>query len=428
MFIIQIVGYLKKARTVIILSIVVSSILTPMKVFAQNRFNSVETVELSDDLVTWGTLGGVAVDGLGYVYVSNFSSDVWRIAKDGKVKLLTDSIYSASGNAIDANGDLLQASHYNNSLYKISRTGKITTIVEGKLNAPVGVAVDNRGNIFVTNCYSNDIVKIDVEKKLSIISKHPAYNCPNGLAFDNKGNLYVVNFDNTIIIKIDSDGNSSKFTTLPGIGNSHLAFFKGYLYATQIFEHRVFRIDSYGNYEVFLGDGTTGNSDGKGTQAQVAWPNGIAVSNDGKLYVNTLDGNFRNYHEAAKLQLRVVQLPTLRSSLLEAFARGGEAALRPTYENYKAKYMSNAKDVKLVAGLVATVDRMIDWSKLDLALAIGRLGLSLYPESWEIMVAVGDVHGALKKPKLAKTFFDSALKLKPGEVHMLSRIEELLIP
>ena len=68
-----------------------------------------------------GSVGGVAVDRSGAVYVADFGETVWKIMPDGRSKVFATGLYGASGNAIDAQGNLLQANFYGNYLSKIDR-------------------------------------------------------------------------------------------------------------------------------------------------------------------------------------------------------------------------------------------------------------------------------------------------------------------
>ena len=68
--------------------------------------DTVTTVFVSDTIADYGAEGGVAVDGLGFVYVADFRNAVWRLSPDGDVTKHADGLYGASGNAIGPRGDL----------------------------------------------------------------------------------------------------------------------------------------------------------------------------------------------------------------------------------------------------------------------------------------------------------------------------------
>ncbi|HMB53181.1 MAG TPA: hypothetical protein VKU40_07690, partial [Thermoanaerobaculia bacterium] len=85
-----------------------------------------------------GAVGGVAVDKLGYVYVADFGSKVWRVSPWGDVEIFVDGLYGTSGNAIDGEGNLLQSSFHGDHLDRVRRDGGVERIASG-LEGPVGV-------------------------------------------------------------------------------------------------------------------------------------------------------------------------------------------------------------------------------------------------------------------------------------------------
>lgn len=85
----------------------------------------VTTLDLDDDLLSRGRLGGVSVDDDGFIYVSDFGSTIWRISPEGGVEVLDNSLRGSLGNAIDSAGNLYQASVRDNRIVRIDKTGKI---------------------------------------------------------------------------------------------------------------------------------------------------------------------------------------------------------------------------------------------------------------------------------------------------------------
>jgi hypothetical protein len=71
--------------------------------------DTVTSLSVDQRMGGYGNIGGVTADALGFVYVANFRDAVWRIAPDGSARMLTDALYGASGNAVDARGDLYQS-------------------------------------------------------------------------------------------------------------------------------------------------------------------------------------------------------------------------------------------------------------------------------------------------------------------------------
>ena len=51
--------------------------------------------------------------------MADFGDSVWKITPEGKRQVFAAGLYGASGNAIDNEGNLLQASFYGDSITKI---------------------------------------------------------------------------------------------------------------------------------------------------------------------------------------------------------------------------------------------------------------------------------------------------------------------
>ena len=83
----------------------------------------VETITLSESLPSLGRLGGVTVDAAGNIYVANFRATVWKVTPDGTVSALSSSLLGSSGNAIDREGRLLQASFVDGRIVRFEAPG-----------------------------------------------------------------------------------------------------------------------------------------------------------------------------------------------------------------------------------------------------------------------------------------------------------------
>src|SRR5204862_1938312 len=194
--------------------------------------------------------GSVTVDALGNIYVADFGEIVWKITPEGKRDVFASGLYGASGNAIDHEGNLLQANFYGDSITKIDRKGQAQPFAASGLSGPVGITINKQtGDVFVANCRGNSIAKIAKDGTVSSFAKSDLFNCPNGISFDREGNLYVVNYRDNKMLKIDSQGAVALFTTVSAKGLGHLCF------------NQKYRLDdtpaqSYEIHEVIM-DGTT---------------------------------------------------------------------------------------------------------------------------------------------------------------------------
>ena len=280
----------------------------------------VETVVLDGTLTSWGRLGGMSVDALGFVYASAFGEEVWKIAPDGAVSVLADGFYGASGNAIDTNGDLLQASFFSNAIYRISRTGAVSLVADEGLSGPVGIAVGKDGELYVCSCSDNSITRVARDGATSVFARSDLFACPNGITFDGQGNLYVVSFGNDHMVRLDAEGSASLFVTIEpeggyseqaiaaGVeGNAHVVFARGSFFVTKIKTNSIWRVESDGTTSHFAGTFAYGQQDGPLKEASFAAPNGIAAWR-GALYVNDITGVWRQATRAS-LAVRKVILP-----------------------------------------------------------------------------------------------------------------------
>lgn len=267
----------------------------------------VETLELDAELPSRGRLGGVSIDGRGRIYVSNFSASVWRI-DGGHVERLPLALRGSSGNAVDAEGNLFQASFVDGRIVRLAADGTSETWVEAGLEGPVGLAVAGDGSLYVCNCRGNFVARVTPDRRVERLSESPDYDCPNGITLDVDGRPVVVSFNNGYVLKLATDGTARRIASLPG-RNAHVAATAGALYVTQIAENRVYRIGRDGATSVVAGTGALGLADGPAAQATLSRPNGIAASRGGRvLLVNNLVGAWRG-REATRIVLRRIVLP-----------------------------------------------------------------------------------------------------------------------
>ena len=254
-----------------------------------------------------------------------------------------------SGIATDKDGNLYVVDLGNHRIRKITPAGEVSTFAgsgergfaDGPGNAaafnmgdgiiPNGIAIDALGNLYVADAGNNRIRKITPAGEVSTFAgsgeKDGArkggyadgpgnvarFNAPSGIAIDKGGNLYVADLDNNRIRKITPEGEVS---TLAGGGDvgwrkksregivdgqgsmarfhfpSGIAIDKGgNLYVADSFNHRIRKITPEGEVSTLAGSSVGmglkigGYADGPGDVAEFYYPSGIAIDEEGNLYV-----------------------------------------------------------------------------------------------------------------------------------------------
>jgi sugar lactone lactonase YvrE len=244
--------------------------------------------------------------------------------------------------AVDATGNVYIADQYNCVVRKVDTANTITTIAGiagactfggdgGKgtlanLYYPSGVAVDSFGNLFIgdnNNCrvrkviLSSDIISTYAGSGLCGYSGDGGaataaqLYTPQGVAVDSTGNLYIADTTNYVIREVTKS--TGKISTIAG---NHVAGFSGDGGAAtsaefnQVFQlavnsggtsvtfadyynQRVRQFTVGGNLNTVAGNGTGGFSgDGSAaTSAELYYPEGVAVTGSGSVYVGDSNNN-----------------------------------------------------------------------------------------------------------------------------------------
>jgi sugar lactone lactonase YvrE len=276
----------KPERRAALSIVLVASLLFVAPVSAQAQ----AVIRTLSDVIDGHSVGGVTIDMVGNLYVADFGDVVWKLPQEGGRREFASGLYGASGNAIDARGDLLQSSFYGDFITRIDRKGQATPFVTSGLSGPVGLAIDKQsGAIYVANCRGNFIGRIAADGSVSSFAKSDLFNCPNGITFDRAGNLYVVNFRDNKMLKIDAKGVVAPFTTVSDKGLGHVCFKDDRFYVTASQTHSIYEVTLDGIATRILGNGERGIVDGDGAKARLSFPNGIACHPyTRRLYINEL--------------------------------------------------------------------------------------------------------------------------------------------
>lgn len=249
---------------------------------------------------------GVAVDGAGDCYVADTDNHTIRkitpagvsttIAGFPGLRGTSDGTGGAArfaypaGVAVDGLGNLYVADTLNDTIRMISPVGTnwVVTTIAGlpgssgsndgtnsvaRFNQPDGVAVDTNGNVFVADTMNSTIRKITAVGSnwvtMTVAGNAHAqfpggndgtntsaqFQMPHYLTIDGSGNLYVADTQNYTIRKVTPSGTNWVVTTIAGAL------------------------------------GASGSIDDTNFAARFAFPIGIAVNNAGTLYVGDTDNN-----------------------------------------------------------------------------------------------------------------------------------------
>lgn len=206
-----------------------------------------------------GIVYGVAVDGAGNVYFSDFSDTsnrIRQVGRDGKVRTVAgganpdfrgdngpaaDALFALpSGLTVDTAGNIYVADYFNGRVRKFAVGGTITTVagngryaypVTGPATAsgmgtPNGVYIDVLGNLIITDPTTNLVMKVTPTGALTVVAGNTdAYvpiedglalnislRFPNYASADGAGNVYVVDQTHRVR-RVSPDGRA---TTIAG--------------------------------------------------------------------------------------------------------------------------------------------------------------------------------------------------------------------
>jgi IPT/TIG domain/NHL repeat len=274
----------------------------------------------------WYRMMGIGADDNGNVYVTDpGNACIRKIDSAGTVSILAGSPGNAGGNdgkgtearfqipyglAVDAQGNVYTADPGTWSIRKITPDGTTTT-VGGTAQEPWNVAVDKAtGKIYYSSTGGGGIFEMKPDGSSTAIAS--GISAPGGLAFDKAGNLYVSSntghtilqlkagtWQSTIIAGatgvpgyVNGVGAAARFANPWGlaVGNNGTIYVAGNgSYGANVDES--IRAIAPNTWDVitYAGNGNPGYSDGIGALASFNAPMGVAVDKNDVVYV--LDKN-----------------------------------------------------------------------------------------------------------------------------------------
>ena len=286
---------------------------------------------------------GLAVDGLGNVFVADTGNDTIRkISPDGTVTTIcgqaglaeaTDGsgtnalFYTPTGVGLTGDGRLFVTERGNNSI-RVIDTNQMSGTWAGpggsagsdngpgplaRLNYPAAVAVDASNNVYAADLLNYVVRKIASDGTVSVLAGQAGrpgsldgaagnalFASPAGVAVDGAGTVYVTDMDNQTIRMITNGtvstlaGSSGKSGSADGTGTNAFFFnpsgiaadILGNVYVADSSNHTVRVITPAGVVSTLAGRaGKAGSTNGSGTNAMFSSPSAVAVDALGNVYV-----------------------------------------------------------------------------------------------------------------------------------------------
>lgn len=245
-----------------------------------------------DTVVEGSFYDGLALDKKGNLYGSDFvGNTVYKMTPSRKVSVFATGLVSPNGIGVNKKDEIYVCDNFGNAIYKYKNDGTLLDSIPAV--SPAGIKrIPGTNDMLFVEYNTNTINILAEDNTVTKVFEGAPINGPAGIAFDRKGNTYIANFNDLKIYKY-KDGAASFVAELPADAPNanflgFLTYTKGFLFATQLGEHKIYRINLRKDNEVELFAGSTlGNDDGDISEATFNFPNGILASPDGKiLYVS----------------------------------------------------------------------------------------------------------------------------------------------
>lgn len=202
--------------------------------------NAAGVVSSSSTVVTVGSgfagPTGVAVDGPGNVFVSDFKNasikeieagtggnGAGAVSSSSTVVLVGSGLTNPQAVAVDSSGDVfvadesksvreIEAGTGGNAPGMVSSSSTVVTVGSG-FSIPIGVAVDSSGNVFVSDYYTSLVQEIEagtggnapgvVSSSSTVVTIGSGFYLPGSLSIDGYGHVFLADYNNKAVKRID---------------------------------------------------------------------------------------------------------------------------------------------------------------------------------------------------------------------------------
>ena len=190
-----------------------------------------------------------------------------------------EASFEPYGLAVDAEGNLYICAPYtvyydrHSSIRKVDTNGIISTIVPGGLDVPMDIVVDAANNLYISDHLHGCVRKVDTNGVMTTFAgNYIGCVTPGGCGYSGDGGPAtdaLLNYPKEIDIDVE-----------------------GSVYIADMYNHRIRKVDPGGIITTVAGNGTRGYSGdgGLATEAQLTYPDAIAVDDGGNLYIG--QGNY----------------------------------------------------------------------------------------------------------------------------------------
>jgi len=166
---------------------------------------------------------GLAVDASGIIYVADAGDNTIKklsptgkvLAIWGKTGSLPGELIFPQGVALDAQGNVYVADFNNSRIQKFSSTGTLLAVFGNmgnsveRLNLPTGIDFDAQGDVYVGDLRNHRLVKFSPEGKFLTAwsgAGGKQFSSARGVAVDRAGNIYITDARNLRIVKFSPTG------------------------------------------------------------------------------------------------------------------------------------------------------------------------------------------------------------------------------